>query len=327
MFDDENFLPLEAPGTGTLHLSLALQGGGSFGAFTWGVLDRLLEEPTIRFDIASGASAGAVNAVLLADGLRSGGRDGARQALRQFWTRVGQVQPAGLLGLALPAAAAALRITGQMGVTLTANPTAFNPLRDLLDQSVDFAALRADPPIRLLIATTRVHDGRLHLFREQEITRDMVLASACLPMLNKAIEIDGEFYWDGGLSANPPLLDLARETGARDILLVQLMAESRAETPSRSGDIARRLAEIAFTAPLQRDIAALADLRALSAGPGFLQTSPARKLNALRFHRIAAEDLVDDLDEQSAMDTAWPLLARLHDKGREAAARWVTSEA
>jgi NTE family protein len=283
----------------------------------------LLEEPHLHFDLVSGASAGAVNAVLLASGLLTGGRDGARAALNQFWEGIRQAEPVGLLGFAYPAATAALRLTAQVSQRLPMNPGHFNPLRDILEKAVDFERLRVDPPFRLRIAATRVRDGRLQLFCETEITLDMVLASACLPTFQKAIEIDGEAYWDGGFSANPPLRQVVRETRARDIILVQIMPEVRREVPNLSADVLKRISEMAFTAPLQRELDALADLREACTGSSFLQSEPCRKLEALRFHRLAAVDLVTDLDQQNALDTGWELLTRLRDKGREAASYWV----
>jgi NTE family protein len=321
---EEGFVRLTASSVGKTVISLALQGGGSFGAFTWGVLDRLLEEPTLHLDIVSGASAGAVNAVLVASGLQTGGREGARATLRQFWEGIRQAEPVGLLGFAYPVANAALRFSAQVGLTFPNNPGHFNPLRDILAKAVDFERLRAAPPLRLLVAATRVRDGRLQLFREHEMTLDMVLASACLPTFQKAVEIDGEAYWDGGFSANPPLRQLVRETSAPDVVLVQIMPEARPEVPTLSADVLKRMSEIAFTAPLQRELEALADLREACTGPTMLRTDPCRKLEAMRFHRIAAVDLVERLDQENAMDTGWELLTRLHGKGREAASCWLS---
>jgi NTE family protein len=320
---ETGFLPLISAPSGERAVSLALQGGGSFGAFTWGVLDRLLEEADLSFDVISGASAGAVNAVLLAAGLQEGGRDGARAMLERFWNGIRQAEPVGLLGFAYPAATAALRLSAQVGMTLPMNPGHFNPLREILAKAVDFERLRAAPPFRMLIAATRVCDGRLKLFRESEMTLDMVLASACLPTFQKAVEIEGEAYWDGGFSANPPLRQVVRETRARDIVLVQIMPETRREVPNLSADVLKRMSELAFTTPLQRELEALMDLQEACEGSTFLRSDPCRKLEALRFHRIAAVDLVSDLHQQNALDTGWELLTRLHDKGREAATFWL----
>src|SRR5216683_4499966 len=196
-------------------LSLALQGGGSFGAFTWGVLDRLLDEPECDFDAISGASAGAVNAVLLACGLVEGGRQGAQSRLQRFWTRmtndasfrsvllVGGFSPAG----SSVAFGPALR-SGQF------DPFDLDPLRQVLAQEINFPALRTPDCPKLLVAATRVRDGKLTIFRNRDITADVVLASTCPPLVHCAVEIEGESYWDGGYAANPPIVRLARESDA-----------------------------------------------------------------------------------------------------------------
>src|SRR5271166_6039924 len=197
-------------------IALALQGGGSFGAFTWGVLDRLLEDGT-EFDAISGASAGSMNAVLLASGLQKGGPDGARAALDGFWHDVADTPS--LPSFALTALAASVPFVSPY----YHNPLGLNPLRDLLTKHVDFDRLRAAPPVRLMIAATRVRDGGLRIFREDEVSLDSVLASACLPMMQRAVEIDGEAYWDGAYSANPQLhrlaaMDWVSDLGARSML-------------------------------------------------------------------------------------------------------------
>jgi NTE family protein len=216
-------------------LALALQGGGSFGAFTWGVLDRLLEDH-LELDAISGASAGAVNAVLLASGMQHGGREGARAALSGFWDDVARAP--GLPAFMLNALAASAQFISPYNYPLN-----INPMRDLLARHVDFERLREHPPTRLFIAATRVRDGSPMIFRESEVSLDVVLASACLPLLQRAVEIDGESYWDGAFSANPPLRRLAIETAAEDILLVQITCRRRrreSRTLHRRSPTARR---------------------------------------------------------------------------------------
>jgi len=302
-------------------LSLALQGGGSFGAFTWGVLDRLLEAGT-SFPAVSGASAGAVNAVLLADGLARGGPDGARAGLSAFWERLGQRGAVGPLGLMHRAATASLlRMSGSSPYQF--NPLGLNPLRELLTEAVDFERLRASAAPRLLIATTRVRDGGLRLFTHAEITVDVVLASSCLPMMQQAVEIDGEAYWDGGYSANPPLRDLVLGGDAEDVLLVQIMPDEQDTLPRNVMDITRRLSEIAFAAPLQRELRALEDMREACRGPRLLQSERCRRLTRTRLHRIAASDSVPDLGALDPLSTSPALLHSLRDHGRRAAEVWL----
>lgn len=300
------------------NLSLALQGGGSFGAFTWGFLDRLLEDESVSFDAISGASAGALNAVLLADGLAEGGNAAARAKLGHFWTKVAHSGPQLPLG-----AAAVLQLSSRLASPYQLNPLGINPLRNLLASEVNFDRIREKSPIKLLIATTRVKDGRLRLFHEQEVTLDVVLASACLPMIHHAVEIEGEAYWDGGYAANPPLKQLVIDSEARDLILVQLMPEGYGDVPHSSPDISRRMQEIAFSTSLHKELEALEDLRELCAGSGGTEAPFCRKLRRLRFHQLCAGDYVEHLERESALDTRESFLTRLHAAGRRAGEQWL----
>ncbi len=322
-------------GTAKWLLSLALQGGGSFGAFTWGVLDRLLEQDTVAFDAVSGTSAGAVNAVVLAHGLAEGGPAEARARLERFWERVSNA--ASLAPFARrddawtrsnwagSAATAALELSTRVVSPYHFNPLGLNPLRDILAEEVDFERLRAASPIRLLIATTRVKDGRLRLFRDDEITLEAVLASTCLPHLHHAVEIEGEWYWDGGYSANPPLRQLVIDAKADDILLVQVTPETQEDVPRLSRDIDRRVSQIAFNSPLQKEVEALADLRELCKKGRIFRSRLCRKLQRLRLHRIAAQDGVEGLGQASALNLDWSFLTRLKEAGYQAAEQWQAS--
>ncbi len=306
-------------------ISLGLQGGGSFGAFTWGVLDRLLEQDELDYDLASGASAGAVNAVLLAEGLAEGEHDAAREKLERFWKRVSHASPFAASGFSHFAAQSVAAATMELVRVVSPyqfNPLGLNPLRELLADEIDFDRLRAAPPIRLLIAATRVSDGRPRLFTETELTLDHVLASACLPFLQQAVEIDGEAYWDGGYSANPPLRQLVIDTEAEEIVVVQLLPEQQPGPPHLSHEIARREREIGFNASFLREQELVADLRRACAGPRLLRSPLCRKLARLKCHRIVA-DAIADLGHESAMDTSWPFLLRLKESGRAAAEDWL----
>ena len=231
----------EAPVWPPQELSLALQGGGSFGAFAWGVLDRLLEEPDISFDAISGASAGSVNAVLMASGMIEGGRHGAKARLSQFWERIGRSAAfhptSSLLG-------AGLELVVRAMSPYQINPFNVNPLREALEAEVDFERLRERSGIKLLLAATRVSDGKLRILTTAEVTLDAVLASTCLPLLHHAIELDGEPYWDGGYAANPPLLPLIRASGASQILIVQVTPSTSERLPTSARKIAARIEQI-----------------------------------------------------------------------------------
>jgi NTE family protein len=298
-------------------LSLALQGGGSFGSFTWGVLDRILDEGVL-LDAVSGTSAGALNAVLLASGLAEGGPEEAKRKLARFWKRASEAAPPHVGNHTI------LKLTAGMVSPYMLNPLGLNPLRDLLSDEIDFDHLRAARPLPLLIAATRVSDGRLRLFRQDEVTLDAVLASCCLPRLHHAVEIDGEAYWDGGFSSNPPLRQLATDTGAEDILLVQLLPEHAVGTPRGGAEITRRLDGIAFNEPLLKEIEGLEDLRALCDEQTVMPSKLCRKISKLRMHRIVAENAVPALSNESPLDVDWKLLTLLHDAGVAAADRWLT---
>ena len=308
------------------NLSLALQGGGAFGAFTWGVLDRLLVEPDMSLDAVSGASAGAVNGVLLAEGLRRGGAPAARQLLDAFWTRLAK-DAAGSFIPRGARAGLALDLSSRVLSPYQLNPFNLNPLRTLLGDYVDFAALRQDPPIRLLVSATRVGDGATRIFREYEMSLDAVLASACLPMLQQAVEIDGESYWDGGYAANPPLIQLVEASEATRILLVQIVPTTGDGHPTTSAGIVKRINEITFSTALQHDLDALAAMQRLSAEGGVEAGAEVRKLNALSLHHLNAEAWVPDLGRRNIADLDRTFLTGLRDRGRAAADSWLSQQA
>lgn len=294
-------------------LSLALQGGGSFSAFTWGVLDRLLDQDTLDFETISGASAGAVNAVLLACGLVQGGREGARALLMRFWTRMmndGSFRAPLLIGGFSPAGSSvafspALR-SGQF------DPLDLDPLRQALSTDIDFTTLRAAACPKLLVGATRVRDGRQQIFRNQDINADVLLASTCPPLVHCAVEIDGESYWDGGYSANPPLQRLAQESETSDLLVVQVTPSRDNYVPITMAAIDRRLDQIVANATLNAEIAALEWVRTASASP-----------HPLQIHRIAAEDHIEGLAQRNAADLGHGFVTLLHRSGRSAAHRWL----
>ena len=295
------------------HLSLALQGGGSFGAFAWGVLDRLLEEP-IALDAISGSSAGAVNAVLLASGMIEGGREGARARLVSFWKKMSE--SALFLSKATPIGAG-LELVVRTLSPYQFNPFNINPLREALAVEVDFERLREQSNIKLLLGATRVRDGKLRILANHELTVDAVLASACLPLLHHAIELDGEAYWDGGYAANPPLLPLVRASAAPHVLIVQVTPSISSRLPKSPREIAARLEQIQLNATLN------AELEALKLGKIFGLSG---RLKRLRIGRISADEQFDGLADESAANLGWDFLERLHLAGREAAKLWLEQD-
>ncbi|MDA9435272.1 patatin-like phospholipase family protein [Bradyrhizobium sp. CCBAU 51627] len=295
-------------------LSLALQGGGSFAAFTWGVLERLLEEPSIEFDTISGASAGAINALLLAAGLAEGGREAARARLNRFWVRL--MHEASFRSLMLLGGFSPAGSSVAFGPTLRSgqfDPFDLDPLRQALSRDINFEALRGGKCPKLLIAATRIRDGQQQIFGNDAITADVALASTCPPLVHCAVEIDGEAYWDGGFGGNPPLIKLAQLSTTADLLLVQVTPTRDSYVPITLAAIDRRLDQIAANAALNAEIAAIA----------WAQDSTAP---SLRLSRIAAEDSVDGLAQRSSTDLGRGFIRLLHRNGREAAARWLGQE-
>jgi NTE family protein len=292
-------------------LSLALQGGGTFAAFTWGVLERLLEEPDIAIDTISGSSAGAVNALLLASGLAEGGRDGARSRLNRFWIRL--MHEASFRSLMLIGGFSPAGSSVAFGPTLRSgqfDPFDLDPLRQALSRDINFSVLRDARCPKLLIAATRIRDGQQQIFGNDAITADVALASTCPPLVHCAVEIDGEAYWDGGLGGNPPLLRLAQDTASSDVLLVQVTPARDSYVPITLAAIDRRLDQIAANAALNAEIAAI-------------EWTQSHAASSLRLSTIAAEDFVDGLAQRSSTDLGRGFIRTLHRSGREAAERWL----
>ncbi|MBN9282060.1 MAG: patatin-like phospholipase family protein, partial [Hyphomicrobium denitrificans] len=247
----------------TADINLALQGGGAHGAFTWGVLDRLLEDDTMRFGWISATSAGAVNAVAMAAGLAEGSREKAREKMYKIWHAIYQAGVPDLTrlnpflnGLVRPS-----QLTTHLATMLSPyefNPLGFDPLRRVITDHVDFDLVRTKSPVELLIAATHVATGRARLFRHDEISIEAVLASACLPVLHHAVEIEGSAYWDGGFSANPDLVTLAAESPVGDTLLVLLNPVEKPGQPRTAREIAADVSRVTFSQPLIRDVIEIA---------------------------------------------------------------------
>jgi NTE family protein len=307
-------------------VELALQGGGSHGAFTWGVLDRLLEEERIEIAGMSGTSAGAMNAVVLASGLLEGGRDGAREALRRFWVRVGQA--AGFNPLHVnPFAAFFGEMMSRVMSPYQFNPFNLNPLRDILSQSVDFARLRESDTPPVFVSATAVHTGRLRVFRREELDADRVMASACLPVLFQSVRIDGEAYWDGGYVGNPALLPLVRESPAHDLIVVQINPVTRAAVPTQAQEIIDRINEISFNSSLVHEVQTIALLKKLiedEGTPGHrYKEALFRQLDELRMHRIHGDAELLALGAQTKLHAGTKFLNQLFGMGRGAADAWL----
>ena len=316
-------------------VTLALQGGGALGAFAWGVLERLIDEPRLRITVVSGASAGAMNAAMLVQGLATGGPAEASRLLETFWRRVSVAAGTHgfdtadwlcpFAGLFSGFAAALRRATAQALSPVMPAPLGANPLRGVLDGLLDPTAFGQNRAPNLVVAATRVRTGEARLFRDTEIDTDVLLASSCLPQLFPPVEIDGELYWDGGFASNPPLRPLIEAGAPADIILVRTTPVERPEPPSGITEIRARAAEIGFDAALRQELRSLAVAQQLLTElPESLQPGTAlARLQQARMHMIGAEETFRALPKDSALDTGWAFLQRLRDLGHQAAEDWL----
>ncbi len=312
-------------------VDLALQGGGSHGALTWGVLDRILEDERIEIPAVSGTSAGAMNAVVFADGLHKGGRDGARLALRDFWKAVSESARFSPIQRSLWD-----RLSGNYSLETSPwyhffdqmtrflapaqfNPFDINPLRDLLTETVDFDAVNACGKTKVFVTATNVRTGRGRVFRQGELSVDAIMASACLPFMFKPVEIGGEAYWDGGYIGNPALYPLVDDPTCRDIVIVQINPMRRDELPTSAREIMNRVNEISFNSALIKELRAIHLLHQLIDAEG-LETERYRDV---RLHIIHAADEVQHLEASSKLNAEWEYLTYLFERGRGWAGAWL----
>jgi len=314
-------------------IDLALQGGGAHGAFTWGVLDRLLEEDWLQIEGISGTSAGSMNAAVLADGFVAGGREGARAALEGLWSRVSKGARYSpfrrgpldvLLGrwtLDYSPMFIAMDLASRLFSPYDLNPGGRNPLTEILAESIDFARL-AQSPIKLFITATNVRTGRGRVFRNSELKPEVLLASACLPTMFQAVEIDGEPYWDGGYSGNPTLTPLVRECSASDTIIVPINPVERPGTPRSARDILNRLNEISFNATAIKELRMIALLKQVAPQGD----SEGAVWASMRIHRIRNDEMVE-LGYSSKLNAEWPFLTMLRDRGRASADAFLEAHA
>jgi NTE family protein len=315
----------------TKTIELALQGGGSHGAYTWGVLDRLLADDRILIGAISGTSAGAMNGAVVADGLDRGGKPAARQALLDFWHGVSraalfspfQRTPLDwLLGRWNLDSSPIYHLFDYLSRSFSPyvlNPLDMNPLRDMIATLVDFDHVRHAEGIKLYVIATNVRTGKPRVFQRQELTADMVMASACLPNVFRAVEIDGEAFWDGGYIGNPLLAPLVRDPQSRDLMIVQVNPIVREELPREAADIFNRINEITFNAALIKELRAIGYLKRLIR-LGKIQRA---QFMDVFFHRISAEAELNPLGASSKLNGEWAFLEHLHDVGYEAASEWL----
>lgn len=322
------------PKRGRKRINLALQGGGAHGAFTWGVVDHLLADGRLEVAGISGASAGAINAVMLADGMARGGPDEARKRLAAFWRAAsagGDLPPlqravADRLFSLLPLAATPVQgwfeAMTRYFSPYELNPLNINPLRDLIDRFVDFDAVRGGA-LDLFVATTNAHTGRTHIFPRDKIDADVVMASAALPLLFRAVEIDGVPHWDGGYLSNPPMFPFLQTADADDIVVVQINPVQRKTTPRTSGEIVNRLNEITFNAALIAEMRSVAFVNRLIDDGHLTRAAGAGRYRRLNVHRIHLGGLGTRLSASSKLSTDFHFFDLLRRAGQRAARRFL----
>ncbi|MHC1547592.1 patatin-like phospholipase family protein [Phyllobacterium sp. K27] len=312
-------------------INVALQGGGSHGAFSWGVLDRILEDGRLTIEGISGTSAGAMNAVALADGWSQNGAEGARAKLYEFWRAVGrsgrfspvQRTPWDVFfgnwsvenGIGYNIFESITRVFSPYEY----NPLNLNPLRDLVEKEIDFERVKACSALKLFISATNVESGRLRVFSQSELNADVIMASACLPYIFQAVEIDGQPYWDGGYGGNPALFPFFYSSASEDVLLIQINPIERRGTPKTAREITDRIDEITFNAALLREFRSIAFVNSLIKA-GRIEHGEYRNI---RMHRIDADEALAGLSASSKINAEWAFLEYLRDLGRAAAEDWL----
>ena len=322
------------PSTSTKTINLALQGGGSHGAFTWGVLDRLLEDDRIVIEGISGTSAGAMNAAALLEGHLKGGTKGAREALDKFWEGVGDMASFGM-----PSGSALGQMFGNWNFNTSpmammtdawqrmfspyqSNPFNINPLRAMVEKMFDIKAIRACNAIKLFVCATNVETGRARIFTREELSADVLMASGCLPFAFQAVMIDGKPYWDGGYVGNPEIFPLIYNCQSPDVVIVQVNPLVRTGTPDTPTEIVNRLNEISFNAALMGEMRAIAFVQHL-VDEDHLKNSEASRLKSMNVHAISAEDEMRKLGADSKFDADMDFLLTLKQFGRASADQWL----
>lgn len=313
-------------------VALALQGGGMHGAFTWGVIDRLLEDGRLAIEGVSATSAGAMNAAVLAYGLLQGGRDGAREALHGFWLAIAQsaeryspfrwfpwLKGSHSFGLDHSPIYAMAEIVQRVLSPYQFNPGNMNPLRDVLAQQVDFEALRTHCPIHLFLCATNVETGRIRIFSGEDLCMEAVLASACLPTLFQAVTIDGQHYWDGGYVGNPAIYPLIYNCKTHDVVIVHINPIVRPGLPTSAAAILNRINEVSFNSSLMREMRAIAFVTSLIQ-QGKIDGG---EMKEMLIHSVRSDETMAALGVSSKYNADWGFLCSLRDLGRAEAGKWL----
>lgn len=316
-------------------INLAFQGGGAHGAVTWGVADRLLEDDRLEIDAISGSSAGAVNAAALAYGLHKGGCEGARETLDHLWKRISDTgalyspvrgnpffTAAGGGDLVNAYSYRMFDIVTRALSPYQFNPFDINPLRDILDDVIDSESLRECKVTKLFIAATNVRSGKVHVFNTKDISTEVICASTCLPFLFKAVEVDGEHYWDGGYMGNPVLYPFFYEAASSDVVIVHVNPIERPDVPTTASEIMNRINEISFNSSLLRELRAVSFVHKLL-DDGWIKDEYRDRLRDVRIHSIRSDEALKDYDVSTKFRTDWPFLSSLKEQGRAIADAWL----
>lgn len=315
----------------TKKINLALQGGGAHGAFTWGVIDRLLSDPRLEVEGVSGTSAGAMNAVVLAAGIVEGGNQGARARLDDFWrdvSRMDRYSPVqrgfwhwfvGEYSMDNSPGIAFVETLSRTFSPYQVNPFNFNPLKPIISGIVDFDALRETSKVKLFISATNVRTGRARIFENAEMSADVLMASSCLPHLFQAVEIGGEHYWDGGYMGNPAIFPLIYGVESRDVILVQINPLERTGVPRSARDIQNRINEISFNSSLIHEMRAIEFVTRLIR-EGELDRNEYKEMLV---HMIEAEAALEEFGASSKMNADWDFLNALKKIGQRTADQWL----
>ncbi|RDU99268.1 patatin-like phospholipase family protein [Trinickia dinghuensis] len=313
-------------------IALALQGGGMHGAFTWGVLDRLLEDGRLEIEGVSATSAGAMNAAVLAHGLLKDGADGARQALHDFWQAVSRsadrynplrwapwLKGTHSFGLDHSPLYAFADMMLRVFSPYQFNPSNVNPLREVLESQVDFTLLRKQCPIQLYLCATNVETGKIRIFTGEDVSADAVLASACVPTLFQAVTVDGAQYWDGGYMGNPAIYPLIYHCETRDVVIVHINPLVRRGVPITTAEILNRINEISFNSSLMRE------MRAVAFVTGLIQQGKIDRgeMKEMLIHSIRADEAMCALSVASKYNADWAFLSELFERGRHEAEAWL----
>lgn len=318
----------------TRSINLALQGGGSHGALAWGIIDKLLEDGRVNFEAVSSTSAGTMNAAVLAYGLIIGGPDGAREALHNFWKKISEagelyspikITPLEeMFGVKVENSASYIfmDLLGKMFSPYQLNPFNFNPLRDVLEECIDFEVIETSQKIKIFISATNVRTGKIKVFDNKEVSIDSVLASACLPFMFQAVKVENDYYWDGGYMGNPAIFPLIYNTKSPDILTIHVNPIFREKVPESAADILNRMNEISFNSSLMREMRAIAFVSKLLDN-GWIKDEYQKNMKRLFIHAIRADVTMQDFSVASKLNTDWKFLLKLYEEGRNQASTWL----